>query len=327
MTSENAPFSGKLQIFSGLANPQLSQKIANSINQPLGKVELKRFSDGEFYVEYKENLRGADVFIIQSTNQPDGNLFELLVMIDAAKRASAERITAVLPYYGYARQDRKPGPRTPITAKLVADLITAAGAKRILTIDLHAGQIQGFFNIPVDHLYAKPVFVNFLNKQYSEEIEKGSLLLAAPDSGATTMNRSYAKRVGNVPIAVIDKRRETPNVSEVANIISSVPIENKTILMIDDLVDTGSTLIKGAMAFAEKGAKRIDAQATHPVLSGNAIENIKNSPISNLFITDTIPISPQRVIDKIKIISVAQLFADAILEIHNNGSVSQHFVD
>jgi ribose-phosphate pyrophosphokinase len=208
-----------------------------------------------------------------------------------------------------------------------ADLITKAGANRILTMDLHAGQIQGFFDIPVDHLYAKPVLINVLKNQYNEEIKEGSLLLVAPDSGATTMTRSYAKRVGNVPIAIIDKRRETPNISEVVNIVSSVPIENKTILMIDDLVDTGGTLIGAAEALIKVGAKKIDAQATHPVLSENAIQDIKDSSISNLFVTDTIPISLLKMIDKIKIISVAPLFAEAIKEIHNNGSVSKLFLD
>jgi len=324
---KNAPFPGKLKIFSGLANPDLSQKIANCLNQPLGKVILKRFSDGEFHVEYEENLRGTDVFIVQTTNQPDSHIWELLIMIYAARMASAEGITAVIPYYGYARSDRKSAPRAAIIAKMKADLITKAGANRILTMDLHAGQIQGFFDIPVDHLYAKPVLINVLKNQYNEEIKEGSLLLVAPDSGATTMTRSYAKRVGNVPIAIIDKRREAPNISEVVNIVSSVPIENKTILMIDDLVDTGGTLIGAAEALIKVGAKKIDAQATHPVLSENAIQDIKDSSISNLFVTDTIPISLLKMIDKIKIISVAPLFAEAIKEIHNNGSVSKLFLD
>ncbi len=327
MTNENAPFPGKLQIFSGTANLQLSQKIAEHIGQPLGKVKTERFYDGEIEVAYGESIRGNDIFIIQPTNQPDSNIFELLTMIYAARMASAGRITAVIPYYGYARSDRKATPRSAIIAKFIADLITRAGANRVLTMDLHAAQIQGFFDIPVDHLYAKTLLINFLVDKYKEDIENNNLLFVSPDIGAVKTNRSYAKRINNIPIAIIDKRRPEPNANEVLTIIGAEQVKDKNVIEIDDLVDTGGTLAKGAVALIEAGAKRVDALCVHPVLSDPSTEILKNAPIANLFVTDTIAVPSQRMIDKIKIISVASLIAEAIREIHIHGSVSRLFTD
>ncbi len=325
MNQKDVSFHGELKIFSGTSNLPLAQKISVCSGKPLGVVEIKRFSDGEICVEYKENIRGTDVFIVQSTNQPDSNLFELLVLIDAAKYASASRITAVIPYYGYARQDRKTEPRTSIAARLVADLISAAGANRVLLIDLHASQIQGFFRIPVDHLYAKPVFVNILLQEFEKEIKEDSLVIVAPDVGAVKIDRSYAKKLYNVPIAIIDKRRLEKNRAEVLNIIGEVA--DKNALMIDDMVDTAGTVAEAAKALIEKGAKRISAACTHAVLSGPAIERIANSPISHFFVTDTIAIPPHKLIDKIKVVSIAPLLAEAIRKIHSQGSVSELFAD
>ncbi len=327
MTNENAPFPGKLQIFSGTANLQLSQKIAEHIGQPLGKVKTERFYDGEIEVAYGESIRGNDIFIIQPTNQPDSNIFELLTMIYAARMASAGRITAVIPYYGYARSDRKATPRSAIIAKFIADLITRAGANRVLTMDLHAAQIQGFFDIPVDHLYAKTLLINFLVDKYKEDIENNNLLFVSPDIGAVKTNRSYAKRINNIPIAIIDKRRPEPNANEILTIIGVEQAKDKNVIEIDDLVDTGGTLAKGAVALIEAGAKRVDALCVHPVLSDPSTEILKNAPIANLFVTDTIAVPSQRMIDKIKIISVASLIAEAIREIHIHGSVSRLFTD
>lgn len=328
MSEENVPFPGKLKIFSGPANPDLAQKIASCLNQSLGEVSLGRFSDGEFHAEYDESIRGADVFIIQSTNQPDGHLFELLDMIYAAVGASAGRVTAVIPYFGYARQDRKPKARAAIAAKLVADLITTAGADRVLLMDLHAAQIQGFFKqketVP-DHIFAKPILINFLLNQYKENLAKGSVVIVAPDIGAIKIGRPYAKMIYNIPLAIIDKRRPAPNVTEILTLIGDV--KDKEILMIDDIVDTGGTIIRSAETLVELGAKKIDVLCVHPVLSGQAVENLKNSPISNIFVTDTIAIPAQKLAEKIKVISVAPLFAEAIKEIHDQGSVSKHFVD
>lgn len=329
MSDEKIPFPGKMKIFGGKSNPKLAGKIADYLGEKLGKVKMERFSDGELYVEYEESIRGTDVFIIQSTNQPDGNLFELLAMIYAAVGASAGRVTAVIPYFGYARQDRKPAPRTAITAKLAAILITAAGADRVLTMDLHAGQITGFFDqkkTKVDHLYAKPVFTDFLSYLYDEDIKAGILTINAPDTGAANTARAYAKKVGNVPIAIIDKRRPKPNEAEIITIIGDV--KDRNILMIDDIVDTAGTITKGAEALIKSGAKKVDALCTHAVLSGSAIGKLQKSPISNFFVTDTIPIANNQLlylIHKIKIISVARLFAEAIKEIHDNGSVSRLF--
>jgi ribose-phosphate pyrophosphokinase len=285
----------------------------------MGKAVVKTFSDGEVNVEIDESVRGMDVFAIQSICSPvNNNLMELLIMIDALKRASAERITAVLPYYGYARQDRKVSPRAPITAKLVADLITVAGTSRVLTIDLHAGQIQGFFNIPVDHLFAAPVLLEYLKGL------KNDTVMVSPDAGGVERTRAFAKRLGT-SLAIIDKRRDAPNVSEVMNIIGD--IKGKVAVLSDDMVDTGGSLARAAYALMEQGAKKVYACCTHPVLSGRAIEILSEAPIEEMIVTDTIPLSARaRGLSKIKVLSVSGLLADAIQRIYNDDSVSSLFV-
>ena len=310
----------KLKIFSGNANIPLAQEICNSLNIPLGKANVKKFSDGEIQLEIEENVRGMDVFIVQSTCTPvNVSLMELLIMMDAIKRASAERITAVIPYYGYARQDRKVAPRVPITAKLVADLITTAGANRMLTIDLHAGQIQGFFNIPVDHLYAAPVMVEFIKSKFAD-----NLVIVSPDAGGVERARAFAKRLG-ASLAIIDKRRTKPNESNVMNIIGE--IKGKTSLLLDDMVDTAGTLTQAANALHNEGAAKVVACCTHPVLSGTAIEKISKSGLQQMVVTDTIPLGEDaKSCKKINILSVASLLGEAIKRIHNNDSVSSLFV-
>jgi ribose-phosphate pyrophosphokinase len=274
----------KLKLFSGNSNRPLAQEMCDSLGIPLGRATVKRFSDGEIFVEIEENVRGADVFVVQSTCCPgNDNLMELLIMMDALKRASANRITAVLPYYGYARQDRKVAPRTPITAKLVADLITTAGADRILCMDLHAGQIQGFFNIPVDHLYATPVILDYIKNNFDDDI-----VIVSPDAGGVERARAFAKRL-NCSLAIIDKRRTAPNVAEVMNIIGDVV--GKVAIMVDDMVDTAGTLTQGAKAVKDNGAKKIYAISTHPVLSGPAISRIEQSVMEELVVTNTIPLT------------------------------------
>jgi ribose-phosphate pyrophosphokinase len=311
----------QLKIFSGTANPELSKRIAEVIGVPLGQVQIRRFADGEIFVEVDENVRGMDVFVIQPTCLPvNENLMELLIMIDTLKRASADRITAVIPYYGYARQDRKVQPRTPITSKLVADLFTAAGANRILAVDLHAGQIQGFFNIPFDHLYATPIFL--------EDILKGKklsdLIIVSPDAGGTERARAYAKRL-NADLAIIDKRRTGPNQSEVMNLIGDV--SGKNAVIVDDIVDTAGTLTQAAKAIMEKKAKSVIAVCTHPVLSGEAVKRINESPIETMVVSDTIPLGPKAgKSDKIRVLTVARLLAEAIKRIHTGESVSSLFV-
>lgn len=330
ISEKNTPFPGELRIFSGPANPDLSKKIADCLGQQLGKVKTKRFSDDEFFTEYEESIRGTDVFIVQPTNQPDGHLFELLSMIYAARGASAGRVTAVIPYFGYARQDRKSGPRTPINAKLSAVLITAAGAQRVLLMDLHAGQIQGFFNQDKtlsDHIYSKPLLVKALNELYCKDIQKDNLVIVAPDGGATNVARAYAKKIGNAPIAIIDKRRPEPNKSTVLNIIFTGNLRGKKTLIVDDMVDTGGSVINTAYALFDSGVIQVDVACTHGVFSGKAIEDLEKSPISHIFVTDTISLNPSKKIDKVKIVSVAPLFAEAIKEIHNQGSVSKLFED
>src|SRR4051812_32808902 len=274
----------RLKIFAGNANPCLAQEIARALGMDLGEVMVRQFSDGEIYLQIKENVRGADVFIIQPTCTPvDRNLMELLLMIDALKRASAERITAVLPYYGYARQDRKDKPRMPISAKLVASLLETAGANRVLALDLHAAQIQGFFDIPVDHLFAAPVMVEYFQKKY----DAGDLIVVSPDAGGVERARAFAKRM-NAPLAIIDKRREEANVAEVMNIIGDV--RGKHCLVVDDLVDTAGTLVKGVEALLDQGAKSVTGCATHAVLSGSAVERITKSPLKELVVTNSIPL-------------------------------------
>lgn len=311
----------QLKIFSGTANPELSRKIAQVIGVPLGSAQIRRFADGEIFFEVDENVRGMDVFVIQPTCGPvNENLMELLIIIDTLKRASADRITAVIPYYGYARQDRKVQPRTPITSKLVADLLTAAGANRILAVDLHAGQIQGFFNIPFDHLYAMPIFMDYLTK---EKLTK-DLVIISPDAGGTERARAYAKRL-DAELAVIDKRRTGPNQSQVMNLIGEVT--GKRALIIDDIVDTAGTLVQAAQAVMDNKAKSVMAIATHPVLSGEALQKIHESPLEAVVVSDTIPLNAQAVrVPKFEVLSVGNLFAEAIRRIHTGESVSSLFI-
>ncbi|MGB9761780.1 MAG: ribose-phosphate pyrophosphokinase [Caldimicrobium sp.] len=314
-------FVNHLKIFSGSANPELAEKICKYLATPLGHSTLKRFSDGELFVEIEENVRGADVFIVQPTCPPvNENLMELLIMIDAARRASARRITAVIPYYGYARQDRKTAPRTPISAKLVANLIVVAGARRVLTMDLHAGQIQGFFDIPVDHLYAMPVFLQYIKETFRSE----EIVIVSPDAGGVERAREYAKRL-NALMAIVDKRRPRPNESEVMNIIGDV--KDKIAIIIDDMVDTAGTICKAAEALLDKGAKEVYAIATHPVLSGKAVERIAASPIKAMIVSDTIPLKEEaKAIGKIQVLSVANLLGEAIRRIHTDDSISSLFI-
>ncbi|HBL82942.1 MAG TPA: ribose-phosphate diphosphokinase [Clostridiales bacterium] len=309
-----------VKIFACNANPNLAAKIAKELDLKVGNAEVSMFSDGEISVNIYETVRGSDVFIVQSTSNPvNDNLMELLIMIDAFKRASASRITAVMPYFGYARQDRKSKARDPISAKLVADLITAAGADRVLTMDLHAAQIQGFFNIPVDHLLGG----TYLAQYYLEKFpQRSDLVVVSPDLGSVTRARNFASKL-DVPIAIIDKRRPKPNVAEVMNIIGD--IKDKKVILVDDMIDTAGTITHGAKALAERGAKEVYACCTHGVLSGPAMERISDSPIKELVTLDTIAIPEEKMIDKIKTISVAPLFAEAIRRIYCDGSVSELF--
>lgn len=309
----------KIKIFSGNSNGELAGKIANELGLPVADAEVKTFSDGEISVNINETVRGVDVYVIQSTSPPHVNnyLMELLIMIDALKRASAGRITAVIPYYGYARQDRKAKARDPISAKLVADLLTAAGADRVLTMDLHAAQIQGYFNIPVDHLVGIPILSEYF---FSKEIE--DLVVVSPDLGSVTRARTFADRL-NAPIAIIDKRRPKANVSEVMNIIGD--IKDKNVILIDDMIDTAGTITNGAKALKEMGAKNVYACCTHGVLSGPAIERINNSVIEELVVLDTIKLMEADKVNNIKQLSVAKIFAEAIRRIFNNDSVSKLF--
>ncbi len=304
-------------IFSGTANRDLAEKIAEYVGVPVGEAEITQFSDGEIWVKYDQNIRGADVFIIQPTNAPAKNLLELLIMLDAARRASAERITAVIPYFGYARQDRKDQPRVSITAKLMANLITTAGADRILTMDLHAPQIQGFFDIPVDHLYSSTVFSDCFR-----DMNIPDLTVVSPDIGGITLARAYAKRL-HAPLAIIDKRRPRPNHAEIVNIIGKV--ENRNILIIDDIVDTAGTLCNAAVALKDHGAKDIYVACTHPILSGPAIERLTDAPITGIKVTDTVFLEKQKRIDKIEVITASKLFGEAIKRIHNEESISSLF--
>jgi len=309
----------ELKLFSGNANRPLAEEIAQRLDQQLGDADVSRFSDGEVYVQINENVRGQDVFIVQPTCPPvNDNLMELLVMIDAFKRASARRITAVLPYYGYGRQDRKSQSRVPISAKLVADLITTAGASRVLAIDLHAGQIQGFFNIPVDHLFAAPVLIDHLAKKDLEDI-----VLVSPDAGGVERVRAIAKRL-RAGLAIIDKRRDGPNVAVFMYLIGEV--KDKDVVVIDDMIDTAGTLIQAVDAVKREGARRVLACGVHPVLSGPAIERIGNSELEELSITNSIPLSPDKRLPKIHVLSVAPLLAEAIRRIHDDESVSTLFV-
>jgi len=294
----------------------LARAISRAFGQELGRVEIKNFSDGEMYVHYEESIRGCDVFLIQSTHPTADNWLELFLLIDAAKRASAARITAVIPYFGYARQERKDQPRVSIAAKLMANILTTSGVDRVLTMDLHASQIQGFFDVPVDHLYGSAIFADYFRKQ---ELE--NLVVVAPDVGSVKMARSYAKKL-SADLAIIDKRRPTQNVAEVMNIIGEV--EGKNVLLIDDMIDTAGTLTNAANALKDAGALNIVAAGTHPLLSGPAYDRIESSALSSLVVTDTIPLT--RTCDKIQVISVADIFADAIRRISTDESVSTLFV-
>jgi ribose-phosphate pyrophosphokinase len=317
---DNPVMENKIKVFSGNSNPALAEKICSSLGVPLGSAKVKNFSDGEIMVEIGENVRGRDIYVVQSTCAPtNNNLMELLIMMDALKRASAATITAVIPYYGYARQDRKVAPRTPITSKLVADLITTSGADRVVTIDLHAGQIQGFFNIPVDNLYAAPVMLEHLKKRFAQT----DTVMVSPDAGGTERARAFAKRLG-CTLAVIDKRRTGPNVAEVMHLIGDV--KGKAAIILDDMIDTAGTLTQAARALKDHGASSIYACATHGVLSGPAIERINNSPIEEVLITDTIPLGDKtEQTGKVKVITVAELLAEAIRRIHEDESVSSLF--
>ena len=309
-----------LTIFCGGSNRELADSICRYVEVPLGRAEVSRFSDGESFVEIGENVRGVNCFVIQSTSTPvNRNLMELLIMIDALKRASAGSIIAVLPYFGYARQDRKTKPRTPISAKLVADLITAAGADRVLAVDLHAGQIQGFFNIPFDHIYAMPVVMEVLRVKHSADS-----VVVSPDAGGVERARAYSKRL-NATLAIIDKRRSSPNVSEVMHLIGDV--KGKDAVVVDDMIDTAGTLTQAARAAMEQGARSVSACATHGVLSGPALQRIEDSALSEVFITDTIAATDAvKQSKKIKVISVARLLGEAVKRIHHGDSISSLFI-
>ena len=308
-----------IKLFTGNSNPRLAEEIANYLKMPLGNATVSTFSDGEIMVQINENVRGADVFVIQSTCRPvNHNIMELLIMVDALKRASAGRITAVVPYYGYARQDRKAAPRVPISARLVADLLTAVGIHRLLTIDLHAGQIQGFFDIPVDHLYASPVLCKYLKEKYVNDI-----VIVSPDAGGVERARAFAKKL-DATLAIIDKRREKANVSKVMHVLGDV--KGKDAIIIDDMIDTAGTTTQAATALIENGAKRVIAACSHAVLSGPAIERINESVLEEVVVTNTIPMDCNREqCKKLTVLSVAPLLGEAIKRIHEETSVSSLF--
>ncbi|MDA3895413.1 MAG: ribose-phosphate pyrophosphokinase [Desulfobacteraceae bacterium] len=307
-------------LFAGNSNPILSKAICGYLERDLGGAKVKRFSDGEIQIEIDENVRSKDVFIIQSTSHPvNDNLVELLLMIDALKRSSAKRITAVIPYFGYARQDKKVAPRVPISAKLVADLLTTAGANRIITMDLHAGQIQGFFNIPVDNLYAAPVFIDYMRKEFAE-----NTVIVSPDAGGAERARAFAKRL-HCDLAIVDKRRDAPNKARAMAVIGNVT--GKRAIILDDMADTAGTLTEAAKAIAEFGASEVHACCTHPVLSGPAIDRINDSALKSVVVADTIPLSDKgRACNKIKILSIANLIGEAIIRSHTGDSVISLFV-
>lgn len=310
----------RMRIFSGNSSRVLGGDICRKLGISSGKANVSTFSDGETRVEIDENVRGMDVFIVQSTSTPvNDNLMELLIMVDALKRASADRITPVIPYYGYARQDRKASPRAPITAKLVADLLTAAGANRVMSVDLHAGQIQGFFNIPVDNLYATPILLEYVRRNYNT----ADLIIVSPDTGGVVRARAFAKRLG-ATLAIVDKRRDTPNESQVMNVIGDV--KDKRALILDDMIDTAGTVAQAADAIKNEGAIDVSVCCTHPVLSGPAIDRIKSSIIKEVIVTDTIPLHEKaKSCEKIKILSIAGVLSEAIKRIYYNESISSLF--
>ncbi len=307
-------------IFSGNSNPALSKKVCSYLNVALGGEKVKRFSDGEIQIEIDENVRSRDVFVIQSTCSPvNENLVELLLMLDALKRASAARITAVIPYYGYARQDKKVAPRVPISAKLVADMLTIAGASRIITLDLHAGQIQGFFDIPVDNLFAAPVLIEHIRNNFNND-----LVIVSPDAGGVERARAFAKRL-NAGLAIIDKRRDAPNEAKAMAVVGDVA--GKVVVILDDMVDTAGTLVEAAGAIMKNGAREVYAVCAHPVLSGPSIERIENSPLKALVVTDTIPLRENaRSCKKIKVLSISELIGEAIIRSFKGDSVTSLFV-
>ena len=308
------PRPSELKVFSGRANRPLSEKICEDAGVPLGKIEIQNFSDGEIWAKYSENIRGDDVYVIQPTHPPADNLMELLILLDAARRASARRVTAVIPYFGYARQDRKDQPRVSITAKLVANLITRAGADRVITMDLHAPQIQGFFDIPMDHLYSSAIFIDYFRKKNIP-----NLAVASPDVGGIKMARSFAKRL-DADLILIDKRRPKANEVEVMNVIGNV--EGKNVLIVDDLIDTAGTFVNAVKALKQSGAQDIYGACTHPILSGKAIERLTRSEIKSVVVTDSIP---QKKCPKIEYRSASKLFAESIIRTHNNKSISSLF--
>jgi len=309
-----------LKLFTGNSNPALATQVASYLGRDLGRAEVGTFSDGEVHVEICENVRGTDCFVLQSTSAPaNTHLMELLIMIDALRRSSARRITAVIPYYGYARQDRKVAPRVPISAKLVADLVSTAGTDRVLCIDLHAGQLQGFFNIPVDNLFATPVLLDAIRSRY-----QGPTTIVSPDAGGVERSRAYAKRLG-AQLAMVDKRREAPNVSEVMNVVGDV--EGRTCVIVDDIVDTAGTLTQAAHALRREGAVRVTGAVTHAVLSGPAIKRIEESGLEELVVTDTIALRDDALeCRKLHPVSIAPLLGEAIRRINNEESVSSLFV-
>lgn len=308
-----------MKVFTGNANPEIAQEICNYLDMPLSKAEVKQFSDGEVSVEVGENVRGTDVFVIQPTCTPvNDHLMELVIMVDALRRASARRITAVLPYYGYARQDRKVRPRVPITAKVVAEMLMAVGTRRVLCMDLHAGQIQGFFNIPVDHLYSAPILLKHIRRNFED------VVMVSPDAGGVERTRAFAKRL-NADLAIIDKRRERANECEAMNVVGDV--SGKTAILLDDMVDTAGTLCGAAAKLKENGAKEVHACCAHAVLSGPAIERINDSQIKSLVVTNSIPLADKgERCNKIKVLSVGELLGEAISRIHSEDSVSYLFV-
>jgi ribose-phosphate pyrophosphokinase len=308
-----------IKLFAGTASQALAAKISSAIGVPISKSTITRFADGELKIKLEENIRGRDVFVVQSTNPPAENILELLLFLDAAKRASADRVTAVIPYFGYARQDRKDEPRVPISAKLIADLLARSGASRVLTMDLHAEQIQGYFDIPVDHLYAAPVLIN-----YYQKFDVDKMIIVAPDTGSVKRVRAFARRLGkDIPIAIVDKRRTGPNRSMVANIIGEV--KSKIALIFDDMLDTGGTMVDAAEAIHDKGAEEVYTCVVHPLLSRNAPERVSKSCIKELVVTDTIELTPERKIKKMRILSVAALLGKAIMRIHRSESISSLF--
>ncbi len=311
--------SRKMKVFSGRSNLKLSKRITDSLGIPLGNVEIKDFSDGEIYVAFKENIRNEDVFIIQSTNPPANNIIELLLMLDAAKRASARKVIAVIPYFGYARQDRKDRARVPISSKLILDMIIAAGVDRIITMDLHSPQIQGFINIPFDHLYSRITLLDEIKKM---NLNEDSGVVLAPDVGSAAMSQSYAKKAG-LGFALIDKRRTGHNKAEVANLIGD--LDGKHAIIIDDMIDTAGTICNAAETAISKGAESVCAMATHPVLSGPAVERLSESMLSKVIVTDTISLDESKIFDKLELISIADVFGQAIKHIVDGTSLSSMF--